>query len=557
MEGSEFPNTWTRGLLEAGGLPLNVRFLILILLLTYVLWRLQHPKSNEPPSIPELIPFFSNTYLFATNHHVFLEKCAAALQKSSIAQFRLGGTRTYAITGPQNIQAIFKSSAGIRDETVMEMFTLPKLWAMSPREVDLFKRDRTGKLKTPMPGAKQIPEDQRHWALNHHIYEQFLSSKKHADLLAEKYYELFYKRLEKYSTEEWTTVFVMKGLTERDMTESALTALAGPKLLEINPGFIEKFWEYDPLIADLGLGKPRWLNPRPWRVRDSYLEMPKKWIESAWANFDWNGPDKDADWEVNFGSPVCRELARWMRGSFCIEAQAGFFGTFFIGQNSNTIAITTWALMELIRDPDLFRTVQEEILTVCTINPDTGSRTFDVPKLLALPMLQSVYVETMRMRMSFSPMREVVAPVTMGGYDLKKGSLVFAPNHVAHYSEAAWGAEGHPASEFWGARHIKYVEKLDEHGNVVREPKFELASHRNNFFPYGGGPSMCPGRFFAKQKFTTTIALLLVRFDIEFVEWTHPDGSRSDRGAESDRSCAGAVAIPPDRDMKVRLKRRW
>jgi hypothetical protein len=52
-----------------------------------------------------------------------------------------------------------------------------------------------------------------------------------------------------------------------------------------------------------------------------------------------------------------------------------------------------------------------------------------------------------------------------------------------------------------------------------------------------------------------TIGLLVTKFDIEFVEWTYPDGRHSDRPALNDEQYAGAVAMPPDRDMKVRWKR--
>lgn len=54
-----------------------------------------------------------------------------------------------------------------------------------------------------------------------------------------------------------------------------------------------------------------------------------------------------------------------------------------------------------------------------------------------------------------------------------------------------------------------------------------------------------------------TLAALVTRFEIELVEWTHPDGSESDRPAQNDQSYIGAVGIPPDRDMKVRWKRLW
>ena len=54
-----------------------------------------------------------------------------------------------------------------------------------------------------------------------------------------------------------------------------------------------------------------------------------------------------------------------------------------------------------------------------------------------------------------------------------------------------------------------------------------------------------------------TLGALIGRFDIEFLEWTTSNGEKSDRPAENDEKYAGAVAMPPDREMKVRWKRLW
>lgn len=68
---------------------------------------------------------------------------------------------------------------------------------------------------------------------------------------------------------------------------------------------------------------------------------------------------------------------------------------------------------------------------------------------------------------------------------------------------------------------------------------------------------MCPGRFFAKQEILLTIAILVTKFDMEFVEWTNLDGSKSDRPPVDDERYFGTAAVPPDRDVKVRWKKLW
>ena len=78
-----------------------------------------------------------------------------------------------------------------------------------------------------------------------------------------------------------------------------------------------------------------------------------------------------------------------------------------------------------------------------------------------------------------------------------------------------------------------------------------------NFINAGGGASICPGRVFAKQEIIMTIAALVTRFEVEMIEWTHLDGSKSSRPAQNDQSHIGAIGVPPDRDMKIRWKRLW
>lgn len=67
---------------------------------------------------------------------------------------------------------------------------------------------------------------------------------------------------------------------------------------------------------------------------------------------------------------------------------------------------------------------------------------------------------------------------------------------------------------------------------------------------------MCPGRHFAKQEIMLAIAVLVTKFDIEFVEWVDFTGKPSERPAQDDSKFAGFIAMSPDREMKIRWKRR-
>lgn len=202
--------------------------------------------------------------------------------------------------------------------------------------------------------------------------------------------------------------------------------------------------------------------------------------------------------------------------------------------------------MEIIKDSSLLQAVREEIETAVITDNETGKRTIDPQKIVTLPLLQSIFTETLRLRINFNITRDVKESIVLNGHTIPKGSMLQAPMMVAHYDEAIWAAAGHTASEFWAERHIKYVSG---------KRTFAMAGHMSSYFPFGGGANICPGRHLAKFEILTTVGLIISEFDIELDGWTKPDGSPSDRAAESDKRYCGAGAMPPDRDMKVRWKR--
>jgi cytochrome P450 len=138
--------------------------------------------------------------------------------------------------------------------------------------------------------------------------------------------------------------------------------------------------------------------------------------------------------------------------------------------------MSTWAMMELIADSQLYRAVREECLAASTADPITGQRTFDPQKLLSMPLLQSVYTETLRLHISINVTREVTQPITLDGYLLTTGSLIQAPSQIGQYNEAVWGSDGHPASQFWAGRHLKHDGDKAE---------FTMTGRTNSFFPFG------------------------------------------------------------------------
>ncbi|KAH0433866.1 hypothetical protein CcaCcLH18_05618 [Colletotrichum camelliae] len=365
--------------------------------------------------------------------------------------------------------------------------------------------------------------------------------------------------LEEQPLGEWATVRVFEYL-RKDMAESAVKSLAGTRLLEINPGFIDQFWKFDGDSHQVLNGLPQWINPKPARERDKLLAMTERFLKQEFDKFDWNGLDTDTYWEPTFGCGYSRDLQKWTYDqNMTMRTRAGFLAMSIFAVNSNTVPVTTWFIMELLKDPSLFDAVRAEASEALLVDPETGKRGFDSQKLVSLPLLQSIYIECMRLHVSIGITREIMEDTVLDGYRLKKGSLIQAPTNLGHQDDDVWARNGHPASEFWAERHVRRrVKTVDEAtGEIKTERIFVMAGKPSDFFPFGGGVSMCPGRHFAKQEILLTVATLVTRFDMEVLEWTYMDGRKSDRPAKDNEKYFLNAAVPPDRDVRIRWKRLW
>ena len=123
--------------------------------------------------------------------------------------------------------------------------------------------------------------------------------------------------------------------------------------------------------------------------------------------------------------------------------------------NSNTIPVTAWAIMEIIRDKALFRDIRNEALSAFS------NGVLDNKKVIELPLLLSVYHECLRLHVSVNITRVIDEDMSLDGYALRKNYLVQMPSWISHHDEGIWSVPDHPATEFWAQRHLKYVESIE------------------------------------------------------------------------------------------------
>jgi hypothetical protein len=144
--------------------------------------------------------------------------------------------------------------------------------------------------------------------------------------LAKVYREFFGAALDEQPLGEWEEIRLYDFL-KRDMGKSACIAMCGQRCLEIEPSYIDKFWEFDSIAFQVVFGKPRWLDPRPTQIRDEWNQLNQRVLKDSLSSFDWDGPDAEAEWEPILGSRFVRSLVKFGRErAFSIQSIAGMMG---------------------------------------------------------------------------------------------------------------------------------------------------------------------------------------------------------------------------------------
>jgi cytochrome P450 len=174
----------------------------------------------------------------------------------------------------------------------------------------------------------------------------------------------------------------------------------------------------------------------------------------------------------------------------------------------------------------------------------------NVPTLVSSRLLQSVYLEVLRMYMDVLLPREVTEDTTlpMDSNDrrmhFKEGAIMMLPTYISQYAKENW--DGPPTNQFCGDRFLKTDA---ETGSQV----LSTAGTGNKLFPYGGGNTMCPGRLFAKQEMIAGAAIVLLAFDIEVLGFVDEKGKPKKDFIGMKQTSPGTGVVHPGGDLRVRM----
>ena len=217
---------------------------------------------------------------------------------------------------------------------------------------------------------------------------------------------------------------------------------------------------------------------------------------------------------------------------------------------SNIITTVFWFVYELMGNPELLSKIRAEVATSRNQTGTGSVSVVDDEKLCVQPYILSAYAEVLRLR----TYNLVVTSSDRGDFNfrewiLPKDKLVAISTHTGHMDSRAWntGSIGtkRPLTTFWAERFLTYpsdplsgpLRPKNFHGKSVRSlkrdgcqdvtivkecqpqaaPQFSLTGLSGIWTPYGGGHSICPGRYLAKKQILLSVGLLTATYDFEFV----------------------------------------
>lgn len=223
--------------------------------------------------------------------------------------------------------------------------------------------------------------------------------------------------------------------------------------------------------------------------------------------------------------------------------------------------------------PEVLESILKEIEAA-----KTGPISFNMKQITSLPKFKSVYLESLRWATASPSPRVVKEDIQLGQYKLKKGNMVVIHSHSLQMDPKTWTISGIPESDpanFWPDRFLTEDEsKRDEHSvqeiaeaeenysNDVLKARRETEKHAQkikereekarmlSLRPFGGGTTMCPGRYFANNEIMGGIAALLLRLEIEVVQ------EELEKNGAPKPNMKQQGGLLPDRPLIVRVRRR-
>lgn len=238
-------------------------------------------------------------------------------------------------------------------------------------------------------------------------------------------------------------------------------------------------------------------------------------------------------------------------------------------------------IYEALQRPDVLSQALTEVAESQSGSTLDINATVQIDPLCRMPLLQSMYAETLRLYVALFSVRSASHnSFAFCDFQILKNELLAVDSHVAAMDSNVWntgtslvGADPpHPLNRFWAHRFLVSPDdptsgplrahatepkasvpepSTSLHGNNAKaSPHFTMDGLAGAWVPYGGGNRQCPGRNFAKLEIIVGFALVLSTLEIELLD------KQNHKPRKPNMKYYGLGTLPPKGTIPFRVRRR-
>ncbi|KAI1457886.1 Pfs, NACHT and ankyrin domain protein [Annulohypoxylon moriforme] len=528
---------WLRGLSMAVIAEIVVSLLVLNFLWDfipyhYIHWRRDNVKGQVPPRYPSLIPYLGSVLELALDHRNFGRRISFYRGKLTANRVRLMGRDYYYLQDREALEKMFRDES-MSSAIEIYAYSQYNVFGISRKAANITRTDNSGPFPQPHPLSNVFPHN-RVEALTHGVSFRGLTGPGLRPL-TQRYTKRVPMNFKDFAT-EWSEFGDLARFFRERVGEPILRAILGPTMFRLNPTFLEDLFEYDKALPYYAYCMPRFLMPKAYRVRERLADQFKLWYQYAREHADPSLIDADGDGDPIWGSEMMRNRQQLLHADEHDDDTLAHLDTGLAWASvGNLVPTTMLSVYHIFRDRGLLRRVRHDLQEYLSTQTQTIHELDPQQLAKDVPLLSSIYAETMRLyiriySMYSSPHEEV----HVGKWKLPKGALALVTSHPNHMDASFWNTRDgkHPVETFWADRFM--VDPFDPSSGPInpkcndtlprpkeassdQKPYFSMEGCQGAWLPYGGGHAMCPGRFFAKAIIVFTTALLVHEYDFEYL----------------------------------------
>ncbi|KAK9423449.1 putative Cytochrome P450 [Seiridium unicorne] len=454
-------------------------------LLVWRLWRFTitpRMKPSEPKELPYWIPYLGHIRSFFKDYNGALEEARVYFNDSKEPySVWIAGTRIYICSSPDDVASLYRNTTTISYHNVIK---------------DMYRwigvtEDGFNKMFTVEPASKHnigMPHPQAAAIMiNEYHRRQTKPGELFDDLLHKRFIPGINLALDRVANgdspavvggaKNATTVSLL-GLCTDVFLRGTTTAFLGQRIWEVNPRLLDSFALWERTNWKYMFQMPNAISGDMLRSRDGIIDSFVKYLKVPVG-------------ERTDSNDFTKSVEAMMRDVGCCEQDmARIFMLHFWAVLGNIYKVAFWTMAHLAYDPKLLDTIRAEAESGLE-----GGHLNESYIAENCPLLESLISENLRLTVATALVRDVVAPTQVNNKILQPGTKVLVPYRQLHGNRSVWGED-------------PYTMKP---ARFADDPKlYSSKSYR----PFGGGHTLCPGRFMAKRTMAYTIAAILTRFEV-------------------------------------------